>query len=176
MPVAVRQPSPARQFPEALALQKPAVMGTLGILTWRGANTDGEKFLNDIAPALDLYRADKYADAAARLESLSSQYKNSVEVFFYLGVSRLFLGEFSSAGVALERAARLADESFSAEVSWYLALAYQRSGRTPEAAALLSRLCSTPNAFRDKACAAFKELEGGAGAQPRKSPTPEPRK
>jgi tetratricopeptide (TPR) repeat protein len=167
-PVAARQAEPAplppaprapvTQQPDALKLEKPAVKLTLAMLTWRGSDGAQRGIAQDIAPALDLYRADRFAEAAARLEALAQKYKDSVEVFFYLGACRLLLGQFPEASAAFERAAVLADDTFSADVSWYLGLSYQRSGRQPEARARFSALCGTQNVHRDRACAALKEL------------------
>lgn len=167
-PVAARQAEPAplppaprapvTQQPDALKLEKPAVKLTLAMLTWRGSDGAQRGLAQDIAPALDLYRADRFAEAEARLEVLARKYRDAVEVFFYLGACRLLLGQFPEASAALERAAGLADDTFSADVSWYLGLSYQRSGRQPEARARFSALCGTQNVYRDRACAALKEL------------------
>jgi tetratricopeptide (TPR) repeat protein len=142
----------------ALALQKPAVKFTLAVVTWRSAENSRDEFLKEIAPALDDYRADRFAEAAAQLSSLSTKYADSVEVWFYLGVSRLFQGEHAAAAEALEKAARLQDRSFGADISWYLGLSYAFAGRAGEAHALFSRLCQGQAEYKARACAAAQEL------------------
>lgn len=157
-PVSARKTPPAG-IPDALKLEKPEVKLTFAVLTWRGNSESGQKFLSDIAPALDAYRADRFAEAAGRFDALSPRYPESVEVFFYLGVSRLFLGDNEAAVNALEKAAGLADSSFAADVSWYLGLACHRAGRIVDARVRFASLCSGKSTYASRACAAVAELD-----------------
>jgi tetratricopeptide (TPR) repeat protein len=156
---AVSRHEPAMQAHETLKLEKADVKLTLSILTWRGTGGDSQQFLADLGPALDAYRADRFADAARQLETLSGRYPASVETFFYLGVSRLFLGDHDSAIKALEKADGLASDSFSADVSWYLALAYFKSGRIADARSRLSSLAAGSSPYAARARTAFEALE-----------------
>lgn len=149
----------AQDAPEALRLDKPDVKLSLAVLTWRGDDNTGQQYLADIGPALDLYRADRFADAARGLETLSAKYSGSVEIFFYLGASRLFLEDHAAAVQALEKADRLAPDSFAADVSWYLALAYQRSGRLADAHARLASLAAGTSPYAARARAAIEALK-----------------
>jgi tetratricopeptide (TPR) repeat protein len=144
---------PAMQVPEALKLDKPEVKLTVAILTWRTRGSNGQQFLTDIAPALNLYRENRFEDAARQLDALSAKYPASVEIFFYLGVSRLFLEDHAVAIQALEKADALAGDSFSDDVSWYLALAWFNSGRIADAQSRLTSLAggSGPHAARARA-------------------------
>jgi tetratricopeptide (TPR) repeat protein len=158
-PVAAHEAPPAERVPEAIKLEKPPVKLTIALLTWRNSGHDRRELLAKIAPALDAYRADRFAEAAGQFEALSSKYPDSLEVLFYLGVCRLFLGQFPSSSEALEGAARLAEGSFASDVSWYLGLSYQRSGRIPEARIRFSLLCRGKSAYAQRACAALEALD-----------------
>ena len=85
--VAVAQPAPAF----TLALDKADVKLTPAALVLR-SDGRGARFVDDIAPALDAYRAGDYAEADRRF-ALSDAISKSVEVAFYRGVSRLFLND-----------------------------------------------------------------------------------
>jgi hypothetical protein len=153
---------PAVELAEALKIDKPDVKLTLAVLTWRAEKNTGQQFLADLTPALDLYKADRFADAARQFDVLSAKYSGSVEVFFYLGVSRLFLGDPGVAIQALEKADGIAPDSFAADVSWYLALAYQRSGRIADAHARLTSLADGNSAYATRARAALEALKNPA--------------
>ncbi len=162
-PAAAAQLAPhAVQIPDALKLEKPDVKLTLAALTWRGGDASRDRFLKDLAPALDSYRADDFASAASQFTSLSSKYAGSVEVFFYLGISRLFLENHPAAAAALENAARLDDGTFNADVAWYLGIAYYRLGRINEARTRFSALSSGSSAYAERARSALKALNDSA--------------
>ncbi|MBZ5537016.1 MAG: hypothetical protein LAO31_13770 [Acidobacteriia bacterium] len=163
-PVAEVKPTPAPQIPEAFRLEKPAVKMTLGVLTWRSNKNGRDQFLKDMAPALEAYRNDNFNASADSLQTLSSKYSESVEVFFYLGVSRLFLAEYPAAIKALEQAARLADDSFSPDVLWYLSISCQRSGQTEMARGYLQQLCGGSSGYAARACVALNGLDSSAAA------------
>jgi len=150
-PVAQRPVQPA---PVVLALElaKPDVKVTSAALLVRGEG--GSRFVDDVAPGLNAYRAGDYADAARALEAVQSAYPRSVEIPFYLGVSRLFLNDASGAVRALESARALNDPSFADDVAWYLAVAYERAGSSPQSRALLERLCTGNSTYAARACAA----------------------
>ncbi len=148
-PPAVSAP-PSRQF--HIPLDKPAVKLTALALTVRG---DRSATLADaLGPALDAYRADDYATAARELSALQPRFPASVEVAFYLGVSRLFLGDAAGGVEALESARRIGDPSFRADVDWYLGAAYERAGRAADARSQLEAICRGGDAYAARACAA----------------------
>jgi len=161
----VSRQAPAMQVPEALKLDKPDVKLTLAVMTWRAPDSNGQQFLADMGPALNFYRADRFADAARQLEELSAKYPASVEIFFYLGVSRLFLRDHEAAIKALEKADELARDSFSADVSWYLALAYFKSGRIDDAQTRLTSLAAGTSPHATRARAAIEALKSPASTR-----------
>lgn len=154
---AVSTPLPAN--PESiLGLDKPPVRMSLALLTWRGEG-DQETFLSEIAPALDAYRSNRYRDAAERFSALAVRYPRSLEVAYYLGVSRLLLGDSAGATAALAAAAALGDDgTFGYDIAWHLALARARAGQADIARRQFTGLCAEPNPYRDRACAATAAL------------------
>lgn len=149
------QPLPQR----GPAIDKPPVRMALAVLTWRGEGEDAQRLMAAIAPAFDAYRADRFAEAAALLEKLGADHPDAVEIPFYLGVSRLLMGDAAGATTALQSAVPLADRTFEADVSWYLGIALARTGRDAEARARFSGLCRGASEYRARACAAVRELD-----------------
>jgi hypothetical protein len=145
--------------PFELPLRKPEVRLSVSALTWRGPS-GAASFVDDLAPALDAFRASDYARAAQMLEPIARQYPKAFEPPFYRGVSLLFLNDPSGAIDELQRAARLADSSFSSDAAWYLAVAERRVGRLAAARVYLDPLCRTANAHTADACGAIKKLDG----------------
>jgi hypothetical protein len=131
---------------------------SVGALTWRGPS-GASSIVDDLAPALDAFRASDYARAAQALEPLEGRYPTAVEPPFYRGISLLFLNDPGGAFVELRRAERLADATFSPDVAWYLAVAEQRAGRTVEARARLDAVCRSANTHAADACNAIKKLD-----------------
>jgi hypothetical protein len=133
-----------------LPLDKPAVKISPRAVTYRGdVGSDG--FLSQLKPPLDGYRQGDYQGADREFSILATRYPQSVEVFFYQGISRLFLNDFAGADAALAAADRLADASFSADVSWYRAVVDERLGRLADARSRLRALCDRGNHARQAA-------------------------
>jgi hypothetical protein len=149
-------PSPA-PAPFHIRLEKPEVRFTAAALVLRGQG-GGPRFVDVIAPAIAAYRAGDYATAARDLAPLATRYPKSVEVPFYLGVSRLFLDDAVGARSSLEAAQRVSEEGFADDVEWYLAIANDRAGRRSEARAGLDRLCRSTSPRARPACDAAEQL------------------
>jgi hypothetical protein len=141
-----------------LPLEKPAVRLSAAVLTWR-RDAGENRLLADLEPALEAYGKGDYADAERRLAALSSRHSRSVEVLFYLGVTRLFLDDAPGAIAALGAAERIADTGFAADVSWYRAIAEERAGNRREARARLEALCRGASARAPRACEAARQLD-----------------
>lgn len=119
---------------------------------------------DDLAGALRLIEAERWADAAARLEALSARRPDDPEVWNLLGFSYRKGGDLDRAGPAYERALTLDPDHLGA-------LAYQGElflQRGDEAAALvnlarLTALCPQGCAERDALAAALggAPLDGG---------------
>jgi TolA-binding protein len=136
-----------------LTLDKPDVKLTATALVRRSTGRDA-KFVDDVAPALNAYRAGDFQTAAAEFVRVQTQYPDAVEIPFYLGVTRLFLDDAAGAVTALEAARRVADETFRADVGWYLAVAEERAGNRAAARTELDALCGGPSSYAARACAA----------------------
>ena len=152
-------PAPTPVAPSwVLTLDKPDVKLTASALRRRGSGRSGT-FMDEIAPAMNAYRSGDYSTAARELARLQAEYADSVEVAFYLGVSRLWLGDASGALPALNAARRVADETFSADVTWYLAVAEERAGQPGAARAELAALCGGRSGYATRACEAAGKLK-----------------
>ncbi|MGE5199995.1 MAG: tetratricopeptide repeat protein [Rhodospirillaceae bacterium] len=160
-PVQAQADAAAATLPEAFRVVKPEVRLTLATLAWRGTDESGNRYLADLAPALDAFRQDRYADAAKLFEPLLSKYPSAVEVPFYLGVSRLLLGDNAGAAAALDRAAGLKADGFADDIQWYRGLARARAGDGRGARPLFAALCEADGARRASACAALEALPPG---------------
>jgi hypothetical protein len=152
-PVPLPSPEPAFSIP----LEKAEVRLTPAALTWRvpGQNT----FVDDVKPAMDAYRSGEYRQSAEAFSALASKYPQSVEVFFYQGVSRLLLADARGAHDALIRAERVAEGSFVDDSAWYLAIADERLGDVGAARTRLERLCRGTGPRSAAACAAQKKID-----------------
>ena len=163
-PAVINHPAPETVAPVPaapafhLGLDKPDVKLTAMALVRRSAGRNAT-FADDVAPAMNAYRAGDYSTAAAEFARVASIYPESVEIPFYLGISRLFLNDPPGAVDALQTARRVTDGTFRADIGWYLAVAQERAGRPDAAQAELTSLCSGTSSYSKRACdaaASFK--------------------
>src|SRR5262249_27162583 len=126
-------------------------------LVVRGEGTSG-KFVDEAVAGLNAYRTGDYASAARELEAIQPRYPKSVEIPFYVGVSRLFLNDVPAAMAALESARALSAESFNDDIAWYLAVASERTGERERARAWLDGLCRGTSEYSARACDASSKL------------------
>jgi hypothetical protein len=152
-PIATTPPRPVYYTP----LEKPRVALSLSALTWRGAGDN--QLLADLKSPLDAFRADDFARADREFAALETRYPQAIEVFFYGGVSRLFVNDPGRAAVALTRAGELADSTFAPRVDWYRAIADERAGRVAEARNRLSTLCRGESEHAREACRVVEQLD-----------------
>lgn len=122
-------------------------------LTWRGPG-EGRRFLQMLSNALEPYRRDDYNTAADRLGALTATYPDAAEPWFYLGVSRLLLGDAARAIAPLERARDVSPADQIEEARWFLAAAYERAGQPEAARAEVRAVCDAKGARATAACAA----------------------
>jgi hypothetical protein len=154
--VVVALPPPAPPF--LLPFDKPDVRLGMGALTWRGTTGASNQLLADLKPGLDAYRQSDYATANRELTALAERYPGTIEILFYQGVSRLFLNDLPGAIAALTAADAVGDRTFAADVSWYRAVAEQRSGQSIEARARLDAICRAGGEQAARACAALDQM------------------
>jgi hypothetical protein len=148
--------------PFLLPFEKPDVRLGMGALTWRGSTGDTNQLLTDLKPGLDAYRSGDYATADRDLTSLAMKYPGTIEILFYQGVSRLFLDNLPGALESFTAADAIGDRTFAADVSWYRAVAEQRSGKLADARTRLDRLCRAGGGGAARACAALEQLAKAA--------------
>jgi len=141
-----------------LTLDKPDVKLTAAALVRRSTGREA-KFVDDVAPALNAYRAGDYSAAASAFVRVQGQYPDAVEIPFYLGVTRLFLGDAAGAVSSLETARRMADDTFASDARWYLAVAEERAGNRAAVRAELDALCGGQSNYAPRACAAAAKFK-----------------
>jgi hypothetical protein len=151
--VAVASPPPVFYLP----LEKPDIKVSPAALAWRGPGGTNP-LLADLKPAFDAFRASDYPRADREFSALSGKYPASIEIAFYQGVARLFVGNPQGAMVSLTAAGRLADSAFAWDVAWYQAVADERTGNLADARTRLTRLCAQPDSRAKTACDALKLL------------------
>jgi hypothetical protein len=152
--------------PWLVPLDRPDVTVSLAALTWRGGGRDNQ-LLADLKGPLDRVRNHDDAGADRAFAALESRYPNAVEVFFYGGVSRLFVNDPKRAIAALSRAADLADTTFAPRTAWYLAIAEERAGQRSRARARLAELCRGTSDRAAPACAAVTRIDASAAPHAR---------
>jgi len=150
---------PPAEPPFLLPFEKPDVRLGMGALTWRGSASGSNQLLTDLKPGLDAYRSGDYATADRALTALATRYPGTIEILFYQGVSRLFLNDLPGALASLSAADAVGDRTFADDVSWYRAVAEQRSGNVPAARIRLDALCRAGAA---RACAAIDQIAKAA--------------
>jgi hypothetical protein len=156
--VAARTRQPA---PSVFQLQKPALRPpAAGDLVWRGSGDSGKR--DPFVKVLEAYRKDDFTEAERLLRELVRRQPNSATAQFYLGVTELFLRHDDEAVRVLQTAERLAsaDAALHVEASWYLAVAYYRTGRIEEAKGKLETLCRSQSRRVMQSCAGIRELAG----------------
>ena len=125
-------------------------------LTLRGeAPGDAERrdaLVRTLRPALDAYRAGRYAHAAASLAPLAEAHRDVTEIAFYAGASHLLAGDPAAARPLLTAAA--SSDLVGQDARWLAAVASARLGDAERAAGLLRDLCASRGARSRDACAA----------------------
>lgn len=158
----------AQAAPFVLPFEKPSVRLSATALVWRGPGdgaTSNARYLTDLKPGLDAYRASDYATAGAALGALRSRYPGAVEPLFYQGASRLLAGDPAGAIEPLSEAARVADDTFASDVTLLLAAAEQRTGRTDAARTRLRQGCAAADPRTARVCAARQQLDAALNAE-----------
>jgi hypothetical protein len=151
-------PKPVAPPAFAMAVEKaPVAVSSRYALTWRGPN-DGQQFLAALKTALDPYERGDYAAAITALTAITTQYRDTMEPAFYLGVSHLLGGSATTAIAELERARDLADQDRHEEVTWYLAAALERAGRRTDAQRFAQSVCDGQGPRAASGCAAVVAL------------------
>ena len=157
--VATRVPRPAA--PSVFQLQKPAIRPPApDDLLWRGSGKPAPS--DDLGRAFEALRRNDFAEAERRLQALVRRQPRSESAQFYLGVTELFLQHDHEAVTALQAAERLAnsDSVLRGDATWYLALAYHRTGQIEQAMDRLEVLCRGHGNRVAQACAGIRELRG----------------
>lgn len=158
-PETVQAPSPPIATAFHIPLERADVRLTPAALTWRtpGQNT----FVEDVKPAMDAYRDGDDTRANEAFSALAARYPQSVEVFFYQGVSRLLLSDARGGNESLARAEQVAEGPFVDDIAWYRAIADERLGDRTTASRRLETLCRGGGPRAAAACSAGKKIAEG---------------
>lgn len=141
----------------AITFDKPPVrVSPAHALTFRGANAG--TFLAELKAALDPYERGDYAAAAQSLTALRAKYRDVAEPALYEGLSLLLSGDAANAIEPLEHARDLVDVGQLEDVTWYLAAAYERAGRTADAQRFAQAVCNLKARRSEAACQAAANL------------------
>ncbi|MCS7048278.1 MAG: tetratricopeptide repeat protein [Verrucomicrobiae bacterium] len=120
--------------------QAPLLLGLL-LLTACGRATDPAR---DYQTAIELYREQKYARALARFEPLAQTLTNHPQLFHFIGVCHLHLGQTSEAVPPLRRAIEVQPDYTLAR--YHLGLALLELNQTSDAVAELRQVARAADA------------------------------
>jgi len=167
--VAVVQPAPKHDPAKVLQWEKlPIKLQAQSILVFRGSPRNAqEKYASELTAALVYYRDDKFTEARERLRGVVKDFPKGVEGQLYLGISELKLEQNSDAIAPLQAAQKLGPEQYRDDATWYLALAYLRTGDLQSGRTGLQKLCGGKSVYSDRACAAEKEVASLLETTPR---------
>ncbi|MCC6367720.1 MAG: hypothetical protein IT165_29710 [Bryobacterales bacterium] len=157
-PAAATRPTAQESKPApVLAWEKaPIVLPPAALLVWRGKDDSG--MWKELQTALLRYQSDDFHGAAELLEPLARKYPSLAEAQFYLGVCRLAGNANEGAAGSLEAARKFAQPPLADYVAWYLAMAYERTGRIREARQLLEVQCGHGGELGARACRGAQSL------------------
>jgi hypothetical protein len=152
---------PAQSY--ALALEKPPVDLPPDALVLRGSTS--EPYVAALASALQPWRANRFEEAARRFLGMTKKFPDRARGHYYLGASLLMDGRAADAVGPLDRARTLAtDRTLRDSATWYLAVAFERSGRAALAVQELAAICRGDGARRADACRGLERLRPPLGS------------
>jgi hypothetical protein len=155
--VAVQKPAPSSLLIATLPLDKPAPRQYGGgSIIWRGSQTKGAGYQEQLQSAMVSYGKDDYAGASRKFSELERKFPEKFEPRFYRGICLLFLNDAEGARHELEASKTMAKPPETNQVSWYLAVAEQRAGENEQALAELQQLCRAGGDYTAQACQAVK--------------------
>lgn len=152
-------------------------MGALGLFSYRSAS-DNRLFRGYYQPypnvvafaergsassvttdaALQSYEQGYYGEALAGFEKSYRNGQTAAYTFFYAGVACIETGQLEKAEQFLVMATQQPDTSFAAQSRWYLALVHVKKNERKKAAACLTALTRSSEAYREKAQRLLNEL------------------
>jgi len=115
-------------------------------------------YAENYASGIQSYRNGNYEAAALRFTEAINAGNTAVPPRFFLGITYLALGNYSSAIELLDDIAGTGAE-YSKEAQWYLGLAYLKTGEKEKAIACFKPLADSPGYFREKAEKILRRLK-----------------
>jgi len=111
-----------------------------------------------IVLAMELYDSQDYENVATILERINNLKEKNEEIFFYLSVSQLLSDQIQLSIYNLEYLASSEDFKYTADVKFYLALAYIKNKNLNKARRLLKSLERNNNQYSGKATLILKDM------------------
>jgi len=129
-------------------------MPTISPVTRGGGNS----YTGSYASGIQSYRNGDYESAALHFNEAINADNSAVPPRFFLGITYLALGNYSSA-IELLNGIKGTGAEFSKEAQWYLGLAYLKTGEKDKAVACFKPLADSPGYFREKAEKILRRLK-----------------
>lgn len=120
----------------------------------RGANDAGDA----MNKAIEFYRLGRYEEASLAFSDILSEDASAGEAAFFLGITDMALGKYTSASELLEKTATNKGE-FESEAVWYLGLTYLKTGNREGASGCFSRLSQSPGFYSRSAGKILRRLK-----------------
>lgn len=95
-------------------------------------------YLNYMEETIYYFSKDKYKNALKRLNTISNQYKNDLNAFFYGGLCYYNLGRFDNALDSFKKILQLKAGPFTEEANWYQAITLIKLKRESDAKIVLA--------------------------------------
>ncbi len=121
----------------------------------RGANAIET---DSYALAVESYKAHNYQEAAAGFSMAAEQDSQSGPARFFLGLSQIGMENYREAVAALESVVT-GEGEYVKDATWYLGLAYIKTGETGKARICFETLSRTPGFYRDRSAKILRRLK-----------------
>ena len=118
----------------------------------------GSNYSDSYTSGIQKYRSGDYEGAALMFNEAINTGNTAVQPRFFLGITYMALGNYSSAIDLLDDIAGAGAE-FGKEARWYLGLAYLKTGEKEKAIECFKPLADSPGYFRDKAGKILRRLK-----------------
>jgi tetratricopeptide (TPR) repeat protein len=123
--------------------------------TTRGVNSDeSDSFIS----AIENYKLGKYQEASAGFSELIKKSNSAVAPRFFMGITQMALGNYDQSIIILNEISGSSVE-FKKEATWYLGLAYLKTGEKERASTCFEMLVKTPGFYSERAKKILRRLK-----------------
>ncbi len=153
------------------------VLGSLGVYYYLSQTSVEERiyltYFEDFPNIVDPVQRDTPGQSEGFIAYQNGQYQEALEIFsemeqedptaiyttFYKGICAMHLEDWSLAIQAFEKVRSAGDQRFVEAATWYVSLAYLRSGNRDRATLILESITEAPGNFRTEARAILDQLD-----------------